>query len=244
MSEQGTNPTFAVVLAAGGQGLRMGTTDGAPKQFIELENIPIYVWSLSRLLSHPAISRAVIAAPPNMVATVGRQLAKFVPFLHGKRVDIVPGGDTRQKSVSLGLQKLRANPVDYVLVHDAARPFLTHALVDRVVNAVIKYGACTTGIPCSDTIKRVSGEEVLETLSRSDIALVQTPQAARYDWLLAAHEKCECEGVSTTDDAAVLEYSGHRIGIVRGASTNIKITEPEDLVLAKALATILLADRL
>jgi 2-C-methyl-D-erythritol 4-phosphate cytidylyltransferase len=222
----------------------MGTADGAPKQFIELETIPIYVWSLSTLLRHPAISRAVIAAPPAMVATVGRQLGKYVPLLHGKRVDLIPGGDTRQKSVYLGLQKLRATPVDYVLVHDAARPFLTADLVDRVITGVIKYGACTTGIPCSDTIKRVSGEQVLETVSRDNIALVQTPQAARYDWLLAAHAKCQAEGHATTDDASVLEYAGHRIGIVRGASSNIKITEPDDLVLAKALASIVLADRL
>jgi 2-C-methyl-D-erythritol 4-phosphate cytidylyltransferase len=222
----------------------MGTAAGAPKQFIELQTIPIYVWSLSTLLNHPAISRAVIAAPPAMVATVGRQLGKYVPLLHGKRVDLIPGGDTRQKSVYLGLQKLRATPVDYVLVHDAARPFLTPDLVDRVITGVIKYGACTTGIPCSDTIKRISGEQVLETVSRDDLALVQTPQAARYDWLLAAHEKCEREGHATTDDAAVLEFAGHRIGIVRGASSNIKITEPGDLVLAKALASIVLADRL
>lgn len=244
MQGPSTAPTFAAVLAAGGRGLRMGTADGAPKQFIKLNDIPIYVWSLSRLLAHPAVSRAVIAAPPDMVVTIARGLGQYVPYLHGKRVDVVPGGDTRQRSVYLALKKLPETGIDFVLVHDAARPFLTTDLVDRVARAVTRFGACTMAIPCTDTINRISGEQLTETLSREGIALVQTPQAARYDWLLAAHEKCERDGYATTDDASVLQYAGHRIGIVRGASSNIKITEPDDLILAKALASILLTDRL
>jgi len=235
-----TAPTFAVVLAAGGRGVRFGQL----KQFVELNGIPIYVWSLSTLLSNGAITRGVIAAPADVVETIETQLRQYSSLLFGKPVDVVTGGDTRQKSVYLGLQHLKINQPDFAIVHDAARPFLTKDLVDRFVEAVIKYGACTAAIPCPDTVKKVEGEHVAETISREGIALIQTPQGGRFDWLLAAHERCDREGIVTTDDASVLEQDGHGVAIVRGASSNIKITEPEDMVLANALAAIVLADRL
>jgi 2-C-methyl-D-erythritol 4-phosphate cytidylyltransferase len=238
-----TEPTFAVVLAAGGRGLRFGGEAGVPKQFIELQGTPIYVWALSTLLASKFIGRAVIAAPPDMVAQLQKQLPDYISQLHEKPVSVVAGGDTRQASVFEAVKSLSFDPPDYILVHDAARPFLTADLVDRVVEGVIKYGACTVGIPCADTIKKSDGEHVAETISRDSMVLVQTPQAARYDWLFAAHEQCERDGYATTDDAAVLEHAGHKVGIVRGARHNLKLTEPEDLILAKALASIVFRDQ-
>jgi len=240
---ENSKPTFAAVLAAGGSGLRFGSGT-MPKQFVELLGVPIYVWSLSALLENDQIRRSVIVAPPDMVPVIAKQLHEHVSRLRGKPVNVVAGGDTRQRSVYLGLKSLSDDPVDYVLIHDAARPFLTGEIVDRVIDGVIKYGACTTGVPPADTIKTIDGELILETLSRDLLLLVQTPQAARYDWLLAAHARAENEGLATTDDAAVLEFAGHRVGIVRGAAYNLKLTQPDDLILAKALASIVLADRL
>lgn len=231
------------MLAAGGSGLRFGSGT-VPKQFVELLGVPIYVWSLSALLENDRICRAVIVAAPDMVPLIEKQLHEHVSRLRGKPVNVVAGGDTRQRSVYLGLKSLSADPVNYVLIHDAARPFLNGEIVDRVIDGVIKYGACTTAVTPSDTIKTVDGELILETLSRDLLVLVQTPQAARYDWLLAAHTQAEEQGHATTDDAAVLEFAGHRVGIVRGAAHNLKLTQPDDLILAKALASIILADRL
>lgn len=238
-------------MAAAGRGLRFGG-GSTPKQFIELLGIPIYVWSLSTLLKSKRISRAVIVAPPDMVPVIRDQLPEQAARLNGKPVLVVAGGDTRQRSVYLGLRSFANDPPqdpaisspDYVLVHDAARPFLTDEIVERVIDGVIKFGACTTGVPPSDTIKKVIGELVLETLSRDSLVLVQTPQAARYDWLLAAHAHAERQEHATTDDAAVLEFAGHKVGIVSGAPYNLKLTQPDDLILAKALASIVLADRL
>lgn len=238
-------PTFAAVLAAGGRGLRFGGNgNSVPKQFIELLGIPIYVWSLSTLLENESINRAVIVAPPDMVPTIEDQLPAYNSRFQNKPIKVVAGGDTRQRSVYLGIKSLADDPPDHVIIHDAARPFLSADIVDRAVAGVIKYGACTTGIPPADTIKRIDGELVLDTLSRDSLVLVQTPQAGRYDWLLEAHEMAERAGHVTTDDAAILEFAGHKVGIVGGAPYNLKLTQPEDMILAKALASIVLTDRL
>jgi 2-C-methyl-D-erythritol 4-phosphate cytidylyltransferase len=238
-----TEPKFALLLAAGGRGLRFGG-GSVPKQFVELLGIPIYVWSLSTLLEHELINSAVVVAPAEMIAIVQEQLAMHARRFKGKPIDVVAGGDTRQKSVYLGLQSGNFKSADYVLIHDAARPFLNREIVDRVVSGVIKYGACTVGISPADTIKKIDGEWISETVSRDSLIQVQTPQAARCDWLLAAHEKAEREGHATTDDAAVLEYAGHRVAVIEGGPLNIKLTQPDDLILAKALASIVLTDRL
>jgi 2-C-methyl-D-erythritol 4-phosphate cytidylyltransferase len=174
-----------------------------------------------------------------MVAESKRQLDRYSEEFAGKSIKVVPGGATRQESVYLGLVELDNDPrPDYVLVHDAARPFITRELVERSVNGAIEYGAFSTGMPPADTIKRIEGSEIKETLDRSNLILVQTPQGGRFDWLLAAHKKAAIEGAATTDDAAILEAAGHRVSIIRGASFNLKITQPDDLVLAEALADI------
>jgi 2-C-methyl-D-erythritol 4-phosphate cytidylyltransferase len=241
--DSSNEPVIGAILAAGGRGLRFG--GGAmPKQFLELLGLPIYIWSLRTLLENRRISRAVIVAPEDLVSTISDQVGAYRSKLGDKPVYVVAGGDTRQRSVYQGMRSMSGSSVDYVLIHDAARPFLTGEIVDRTIDGVIKYGACTTGIPPSDTVKTVEGEHVVETLSRDKLVLVQTPQAARYDWLVAAHERAEEAGHATTDDAAILEFAGHRVGIVSGAPYNLKLTHGDDLVLAKALATIVLADRL
>ncbi len=250
-------PVFAAILAAGGSGTRFaagapGTFSRSestslkklPKQFLQLQGSPIYVWSLATLLAVPAIARVVMVVPPDMVLTVQDALVSVHSRFPQKILQVVPGGDTRQASVFCGLRALNPNPPDYVLVHDAARPFLTAEIVERVIAGVTACGACTTGVPPADTIKKIMGDTIAETLIRDELLLVQTPQAARFNWLLSAHELAAASCLATTDDAAVLENAGHRVGIVRGASFNIKITQPEDLVFAEALATIVFADRL
>ena len=130
-----------------------------------------------------------------------------------------------------------------VLVHDAARPFVTGEMIEETIVAAQVHGACTTALAVTDTVKRVHDGMVVETLDRESLILVQTPQAARFDWLIAAHRKARESGVATTDDAAVLEAAGHKVAVVRGASFNIKVTQAEDLILSELLANRLLKSR-
>lgn len=242
---------IAAILAAGGRGTRFagsraGDTEcGAlPKQLLELSGHPIYVWSLTTLLSQSKLEEVVIVAPGDLTELIDQQLDTLRMSFPTKALHVVAGGDTRQASVFCGLKFLKHTPPDYVLIHDAARPFLTSEILSRVLEGVTTFGACTAGIPPADTIKKVEGSFIAETLVREELLQVQTPQASKYDWLLAAHELAEQCSYATTDDAAVLEAAGHRVGIIRGASYNIKITQPEDLILAKALAPIVFSDRL
>jgi 2-C-methyl-D-erythritol 4-phosphate cytidylyltransferase len=126
---------------------------------------------------------------------------------------------------------------EYVLIHDAARPFVTDAIITDIISAVTIHGACTAAIACSDTVNTVNGGTLGETLDRGQLALIQTPQAARFDWLYSAHELACKNGSATTDDASVLQAAGHKVYTIKGSSYNIKITEPADLVLAEAIAS-------
>ena len=204
----------------------------------------MYVWSLVTLLEQSWIREVVIVAPPDMVPEIKKQTAALIERFPNQSLNVVAGGDTRQESVYLGLQAMIERPPEFVMIHDAARPFLTAEIVQRVNEGVIKCGAVTTGVAPSDTIKRVENHSVAETLDRRSLLLVQTPQAGRYDWLIDAHRSAHENGLATTDDAAVLEAAGHKVGIVGGANFNMKVTQPEDLILAEALAAIVFKDRL
>jgi 2-C-methyl-D-erythritol 4-phosphate cytidylyltransferase len=224
--------TTAAILVAAGSGSRFSDRQdsGQTKQFLDLRGRPLYAWSLTALLVHSDIDPVVVVTVPEMVAAI--ETAFSSPKLH-----VTTGGATRQESVFRGLCYLETHgKPDYVLVHDAARPFLDPELIDATIDAVQKYGACTVATPASDTIKKVNGDLISETLDRDQLVLVQTPQAARFDWLIAAHRQAIDLALGTTDDAAVLEAAGHPVAVVHGSRWNIKITRPEDLIVAEALA--------
>lgn len=238
-------PRIASVLAAGGSGSRFACGDNkTAKQFIELRGYPIYVWSLLALASHKWMTDVVVVAPASGLDSINAQIKALVADRDLCRIHVTAGGATRQESVFCGLQYLKNDRPDYVLVHDAARPFLDLLIVDKVIEGVIKYGACTVGVPASDTIKRIKNGAVEETLDRSEILVTQTPQAASFGLLLAGHEESAKLGVATTDDAAILENMGHSVHVVAGNPYNIKVTEPLDLLICEALADSLLTDRL
>jgi 2-C-methyl-D-erythritol 4-phosphate cytidylyltransferase len=223
---------IAAILVAAGTGSRFAAgRDGTqPKQFLELKGRPLYLWSLEALLEHPEIDLVVVATLPEMVAQIQNSV-------NSDKLRVTAGGATRQESVYLGLQHLEQHgKPQYVLVHDAARPFLDRALIDSTIRAVQKYGACTVATPASDTIKKVAGDLITATLNREELVLVQTPQSARFDWLIDAHKSANDRAVGTTDDAAVLEAAGHQVAVVQGSRWNLKITTPEDLIVAEALA--------
>lgn len=236
-------PRVAAVLVAAGSGSRYTHGDSAepPKQFLLLRGRPLYMWSLSILVEHGLIDRVVVVTRPDLVPMVELDIRDLVA---SQKVLVTAGGSTRQDSVRLGLELLsRERPsFDLVLVHDSARPFLKADVVDAVIEGVTASGACTVGVPVSDTVKVVEQGIIKDTLDRSKLYAVQTPQAARFAWLLEAHRTALTTNLAVTDDAALLEHFGHEVRIVEGSPHNFKVTVRGDLEMCEALATIFLKD--
>jgi 2-C-methyl-D-erythritol 4-phosphate cytidylyltransferase len=145
---------------------------------------------------------------------------------------IVPGGRERQESVRLGLKEL---DTDWVLVHDAVRPFVSHEAISRLLDAVRMHGAAILAVPVKDTVKLVNDAGIVEgTPDRKRLWAVQTPQAFRREWLVKAHEQASGEPAAT-DDAMLVEQLGIDVRVVEGEYTNIKLTTPDDLIWAEAI---------
>lgn len=234
---------IAAVLPAAGAGERFKSkpTDTA-KQFVGLEGRPLYLWSLSTLAAHSKIAVIALCVPQTSLDAVQAEIKSLLPEAQAEKVIVTAGGLTRQNSVHNGLERLSQlnPPPTFVMVHDAARPLLTEKLINQVIDSVTANGACTVAMPVTDTIKRAKNNIVGDTLDRNELVQIQTPQAARFEWLLNAHRKAEVENFGTTDDSTILEHSGHKVHIVMGSPYNLKITNPEDLSLCQSLATMLM----
>ncbi len=153
-----------------------------------------------------------------------------------KPIDILLGGERRQDSVRFGLQSLRRDPPDFVIVHDGARPLVTDDLIHAGLEAARQHGAATAAIPVHHTYKHVdSAGFVYGTVERSDLMLVQTPQVFRYDWLMEAHEKAVRERIVVEDDAELIEKLGKPVKVFAGSARNLKVTTPEDVLMVEAL---------
>jgi 2-C-methyl-D-erythritol 4-phosphate cytidylyltransferase/2-C-methyl-D-erythritol 2,4-cyclodiphosphate synthase len=223
-------PKIAALIVAAGRGVRAG--GGLPKQYRPLLGKPLLAHTLGVFRTHPRIGQILVvihgddrALYERAVAEAGDGPARLLPA--------ALGGAQRQDSVRLGLEALAANPPDFVLIHDAARPFASAALIDRVIAALEKYDGAIPGLPLSDTIKRGSGALVHETVPREGLYRVQTPQGFRYGAIRLAHT--ESAGRALTDDAAVGEAAGLSVVLVAGEEENMKVTEPEDFVRAEKL---------
>lgn len=196
------------------------------------------MWCVGAFFKHAQISRIVVVSHEEVRAQIEHEISAYRQSRTDNvtLVDVIGGGETRQESVYKGLLHLAAHGErpDFVLVHDAARPFLTEKLISDTITSVIEHGAATVAIPVSDTVKRVDGDNVIETIDRSDLVAVHTPQGARLDWLLEAHEAATRNNISATDDAYILERN-HVVKIVQGDRYNIKVTVPEDLLICEAI---------
>jgi 2-C-methyl-D-erythritol 4-phosphate cytidylyltransferase len=200
-----------------------------PKQFLGLAGEPILVHTLRALARAACVAGLVVAVPPERVAATRRWLGRQ---RLRRRCEVVAGGAGRQESVWLGLQA--AGDAEWVLVHDAVRPFITPELVARVLAAAGATGAATCGLPVRETVKRMGEDGTAEaTLDRTGLWLVQTPQAFRRDLLWEAHDKARRDGFVGTDDAVLVERLGGRVALVPGLPQNLKITTREDLTLAR-----------
>jgi 2-C-methyl-D-erythritol 4-phosphate cytidylyltransferase len=209
----------------------MGGT--VPKQFLALGGLPLLVHALRVLEASPAIHGIVLAVP----RTERQYCLDQVVIPHGfKKVSkIVAGGEHRQDSVRHALAEIDRE-TEIVLVHDAVRPFPTERMVREVIEQAAKHGAAIVAIPMRDTVKQVGADGAIErTVDRRHLWLAQTPQAFRRDWLEEAHRKAQLEGVQATDDAHLVELLGRRVALVEGSGENIKVTRPEDMIIAEAI---------
>lgn len=228
----------AAVIPAAGRGVRLGP--GAPKALRTLGGVPILVHAVRALIRARAVSLVVVVAPADGVAEV-RSLLDSHGLPESKEIRVVPGGETRQESVRLGLAAL-PDGVDTVLVHDAARPLVPVDTVDAVV-AAVRAGApaVVPALPLADTVKEVvpgaagTPEPVVGTPERARLRAVQTPQGFRRDVLAEAHATIAAEGEGATDDAGMVERLGVPVVVVPGHEEAFKVTRPLDLVLAEAV---------
>ena len=218
--------TWAIVVAAG-RGLRMGSA--VPKQFVDVAGRPLVAHTLDALLAHPGIDGAVLAIPRGARALVTTSVLRRL--ITAKPVKLATGGATRAESVMKALAQVPAR-AGTVLVHDGARPRVSLALVDRLLAAVARHGAAIPGVPAVDTLKeRTPSGFVKRTLARESIVCVQTPQAFARDVLERAFREAGARMAEATDCSGLVERTGVRVAIVPGERDNVKVTEPQDLVL-------------
>lgn len=212
------------IIAAGGRGQRFGGAE--PKQFLSVAGRTVLEWSVNAFLAHPQIREVVVALPANLVDPPPAWAARW-----GQRLRVIAGGARRQDSVANAFRA--ASPeTDLVVIHDAARPFVTADLIARTIAAAAEAGAALAALPVTDTVKRGEGGLVQGTLRRDEIFLAQTPQAFRRDVLQAALALND----DVTDEASLVERLGRPVRLVAGEPTNIKITVPSDLPRAETLA--------
>ena len=218
-----------LIVVAAGRGSRMGAE--IKKQYLPLGGAPILVRTLQTLTASPVVDRVVLVVSPDDIESV-RDLVREHAI--GKIGDVVAGGAERQDSVLEGLRAVSPE-AEIVAVHDAARPLVSQEEILAVIEAAKEGGAATLGVPVKDTIKRVTGGLVRETLERAQLWAVHTPQAFRRDWLEEAHRRSVQLGGHGTDDASLVEWAGYPVQMVEGRYENLKITTPEDLLVAETL---------
>jgi 2-C-methyl-D-erythritol 4-phosphate cytidylyltransferase len=223
---------WAVIVAAG-RGERLGLDQ--PKAFAKLNDRPLLAESLERLEWSEWVDSIVVAAPPDWEEPV-ILLAEELGC--GKVVSVVPGGESRAASVRAGLAEVHEDAA-VVLVHDAARPVLPEEVIERLMTALNEgWDGVVPGLPVADTVKRVEGDQVVETVDRESLVGAQTPQA--FVW--PALRDAAAGGDEATDCAALVEARGGRIKVVPGDRRLLKVTEPADLELAATWLTPVAAD--
>jgi 2-C-methyl-D-erythritol 4-phosphate cytidylyltransferase len=211
-----------------------GTSTAAPKQFLEVGGVPVLVRSVRAFLAVPRVDAVCVAV---RAQERERVQAQMLEYKLGARVHLVEGGDNRQQSVSNALAALQCDEGDVVLVHDAVRPLIDPATIERTIDAVIKHGAAIVGMPAVDTIKQVErtadGAIVTATVPRERVVHAQTPQGAMYGLLRRAFVEAEADEFAGTDEASLLERAGIEVAVVAGSAKNFKITQPGDIELAE-----------
>jgi 2-C-methyl-D-erythritol 4-phosphate cytidylyltransferase len=223
-------PRFAVILPAAGQSIRFGGDEKKP--FRDLAGRAVWRRAADAFATRADVCQLIVVVAPGDVDAFRTRFATDVAEL---KADVVAGGSARFESVANALAHLRAE-VDFVAIHDAARPCISAGLIDAVFAWAVETGAALPAIPVADTIKRGNPDgRVTGTVDRTGLWLAQTPQVFRRDWLADAYARRGVAGEAVTDDARLVELAGRTVYLVFGSATNLKITTPEDFALAAAI---------
>jgi 2-C-methyl-D-erythritol 4-phosphate cytidylyltransferase len=210
------------------------TPQAAPKQFLAVAGVPILIHSLRAFAAVERVAAILVAVRAMEIERVEALIAQ-----HGlqTKVRVVKGGENRQGSVANALAALACDPEDIILVHDAVRPLIDPATIERTIDAVAKHGAAIVALPAVDTIKQVErtahGAIVSSTVPRELVVHAQTPQGARFSLIQRAFDEAAADEFAGTDESSLLERAGIEVAVVPGSARNFKITQPGDLELAE-----------
>ena len=222
---------ISAIILAGGKGKRMGSA--ISKQFIDIKGKPIIYYTLKKFSENKKIDNIIVVLPEDEVKYFKENILKKYELRINK---IVIGGKERQDSVYNALTSLKNSSTDIVLIHDGARPFISERIINEGIKFAEIYGAAAPGVMPKDTIK-VKNEKnfSVDTPNRANLVSIQTPQVFKFDEILECHEKIRYNGEKVTDDTMVVEKYGYSVYLYDGEYTNIKVTTPEDLILAERL---------
>lgn len=222
---------ISAIILAGGKGKRMRSA--ISKQFIDIKGKPIIYYTLKKFSENKKIDNIIVVLPEDEVKYFKENILKKYELRINK---IVIGGKERQDSVYNALKSLKNSSTDIVLIHDGARPFISERIINEGIKFAEIYGAAAPGVMPKDTIK-VKNEKnfSVDTPNRANLVSIQTPQVFKFDEILECHEKIRYNGEKLTDDTMVVEKYGYSVYLYDGEYTNIKVTTPEDLILAERL---------
>ena len=222
---------ISAIILAGGKGKRMRSA--ISKQFIDIKGKPIIYYTLKKFSENKKIDNIIVVLPEDEVKYFKENILKKYELRINK---IVIGGKERQDSVYNALKSLKNSSTDIVLIHDGARPFMSERIIKEGIKFAEIYGAAAPGVMPKDTIK-VKNEKnfSVDTPNRANLVSIQTPQVFKFDEILECHEKIRYNGEKVTDDTMVVEKYGYSVYLYDGEYTNIKVTTPEDLILAERL---------
>lgn len=221
----------SAIITAAGYGQRMGKRK--KKQFLKIGNVPIIVHSLQKFQNNSLIDEIILVVPDDEISFCKNEIKGSYNF--SKLNKIVPGGEKRQDSVLNGLQCV-SKEMDLVVVHDGVRPFITSNILNVSIKKAGEKGAAVLAIPVKDTLIKASGKKITsEGINRDSFWRIQTPQVFKKEILLCAFEKAQKDNFYGTDESSLVSRLGIPVYIVTGSELNIKITTPEDLILAESI---------
>ncbi len=221
----------SVVIVAAGKGKRMGTD--IKKQYLALKGKEVLAHTIDQFEKCKEIDEIIIVTGKEEIDYCREHIWK--KYGYTKIKTIVAGGRERQDSVYNGLLQV-SGETNIVLIHDGARPFIRVEQIRESIETAANEGACVVGVPMKDTVKKCDENQfVKETPSRDTLWVIQTPQTFKYDWIMKAYEEGMKNNLAATDDSMMVEALGYCVKVVQGRYDNIKITTPEDLVIAKSM---------
>lgn len=227
IKENTVKTDVGVVIPAAGTGERFG----GKKQFKTLRGRPIYYHALLPFLEIESVSEVVVVMPEESIQQADRELRSVTT---AKSIQVIAGGKRRQDSVYKGINALSKN-CEYICIHDAVRPFVTQDQILNVISAGRNTGGAILAIPAKDTVKQVKSKEIRATIPREKVWLAQTPQVFRRRRFIEACQSVEDSETQITDESSIMEQFGDIVSVVEGSALNIKITTPEDWIIAETI---------